>query len=190
VRSRHLAWPRWRRAATFPVSRPVPARHCDLTTPPAGVLPVTATQGRWQDTTPIVLDNATLRMQGNAAVDVEPNGGSHHRQGRCLRRSRSRCYRPRSPSAPWRAPSITRAGNGSLTFNADAGDALGGDERLIVTGTAPGRVARRRMVAPWIDQQHQHRVHHRQRPDRLLQGGLRRGVQTGGAAAATLNLGR
>ncbi|MGC3968299.1 MAG: autotransporter-associated beta strand repeat-containing protein [Pirellulales bacterium] len=42
----------------------------------AGVLPVSAAQGRWSDATAVNLNSSTLRLQGNAAVEVQETVGA------------------------------------------------------------------------------------------------------------------
>ncbi len=110
----------------------------------AGVLPLAATQGRWLDSAPILLDNATLRMQGNAAVEtaetvgaITVNGGSFMQ---IVRGATGR-------GTELRTPNLTRIGAGTLTVDTTS-DTLGSDERLIVTGPAP--MVTSGMVAPWM----------------------------------------
>lgn len=110
----------------------------------AGVLPVTSAQGRWSDSTPVFLDNSTLRMQGNAVVETSETVGAVSVSGagfiEIVRGVAGR-------GTELRTPSITRPVFGTLQLNHNSSQ-LGTDERLIVTGTAP--VVTNGMVAPWM----------------------------------------
>lgn len=129
--------------AVIPVTlRPGATLRFDNTA--AGVLPVTSAAGRWDDATGITLDNATLRMQGNAAVETaETVGAISVKGGSFLEIVRGVVGR----GTEIRTPSIVRIGSGTLTFNTNS-EQLGTDERLIVTGTAP--TVTNGMVAPWL----------------------------------------
>ncbi|MGB8170116.1 MAG: autotransporter-associated beta strand repeat-containing protein, partial [Chthoniobacteraceae bacterium] len=167
--------------ANIPVTlRPGATLRFDNTA--AGVLPITApADGRWQDSVGIALNNATLRMQGNAAVETAETVGSIAvNGGSFLEIIRGVIGR----GTELRTPSITRVGAGTLTFNTDS-EQLGSDDRLIVTGAAP--LVTNGMVAPWMVTN--------TNTDFLTYspsiGFVRAGftnVQAGGTTAATLNL--
>ena len=62
-------------SANIPVTlRPGSTLRFDNTT--AGVLPVSATQGRWQDSVGFSLRDTVIRLQGNAAVEVVETVGA------------------------------------------------------------------------------------------------------------------
>ncbi|MEQ1859582.1 MAG: autotransporter-associated beta strand repeat-containing protein [Chthoniobacteraceae bacterium] len=110
----------------------------------AGVLPVSAAAGRWQDSTDLTLDSATLRMQGNAAVETSETIGALTVQGGSfLEIVRGVIGR----GTELRTSSINRAGAGTLTFNTTS-EQLGSDERLVITGASP--TVTNGMVAPWM----------------------------------------
>lgn len=147
----------------------------------AGVLPLTSAEGRWADATPIALDNSTLRLQGNAAVEVvETVGPITAKGGSFIEIVRGAAGR----STELRTPSVTRDGAGTVTFNTN-GDTLGSDERLIVTGAAP--VVTNGMVAPWmISNTNSEFITYN--PDTGFSKAGFTNIQVGGTTAATLNL--
>lgn len=111
----------------------------------AGVLPVTSTQGRWEDSVGLTLNNSILRLQGSPAVEVAETVGtitsaSGTNQIQVVRGVVGR-------GTELRTPSIDRPGNGTIQF-VHNGSQLGSDERVIITGTAP--VVTNGMVAPWM----------------------------------------
>lgn len=111
----------------------------------AGVLPTSATQGRWADTSPLSLNNSVIRLQGNTAVEVVETVGdiTANNGGNRLEVVRGVVGR----GTELRTPSIARNGFGTLQFIHN-GSQLGSDERVIVTGTAP--TVTNGMVAPWM----------------------------------------
>jgi autotransporter-associated beta strand protein len=123
--------------------RPGSLLRFDNTT--AGVLPVSATQGRWKDDAPLDLRNGVLRLQGNAAVEVVETVGAitAGNGGNRLEVVRGVIGR----GTELRTPSITRSGSGTLQFIHN-GSQLGSDERVIITGTAP--VVTNGMVDAWM----------------------------------------
>lgn len=147
----------------------------------AGVLPVAASAGRWQDAAGIALDNATLRMQGNAAVEtVETVGAITVQGGSFLEVVRGVIGR----GTELRTPGITRVGAGTLTFNTNS-EQLGSDERLIITGAAP--TVTNGMVAPWIVTNTNTDFLTYNTDSGFVRAGFT-SVQTGGTTAASLNL--
>jgi autotransporter-associated beta strand protein len=111
----------------------------------AGVLPVTATEGRWKDNASLALTDNVVRLQGNAAVEVTETVGGIDAVSGANRLEVVRAVPGRVTEL--RTPSITRSGNGTLQF-VNTGSQLGSDERVIVTGTAP--TVTNGMVAPWM----------------------------------------
>ncbi len=111
----------------------------------AGVLPTTATEGRWKDATPLSLNNSVLRLQGNAAVEVVETMGAITAGAGGNRIEVVRGVTGRGVEL--RTPSLTRANNGTVQFIHN-GSALGSDERVIITGTAP--TVTNGMVDPWM----------------------------------------
>jgi autotransporter-associated beta strand protein len=111
----------------------------------AGVLPVTATQGRWKDSVGLALTDNVVRLQGNAAVEVTETVGGIDAVSGGNRLEVVRAVPGRVTEL--RTPSITRSGTGTLQF-VNTGSQLGSDERVIVTGTAP--TVTNGMVAPWM----------------------------------------
>jgi autotransporter-associated beta strand protein len=111
----------------------------------AGVLPVTATEGRWKDNASLALTDNVVRLQGNAAVEVTETVGGIDAVSGANRLEVVRAVPGRGTEL--RTPSITRSGNGTLQF-VNTGSQLGSDERVIVTGTAP--TVTNGMVAPWM----------------------------------------
>ncbi len=111
----------------------------------AGVLPTTATQGRWGDSTTFEMSNSILRLQGNAAVEVaETVGNINANQGtNQIQIVRGVIGR----GIELRTPAINRTGNSTVQFTHN-GSQLGSDERLIITGAAPA--VTNGMVAPWM----------------------------------------
>ena len=147
----------------------------------AGVLPTSATQGRWSDTTAIALDNATLRLQGNAAVEVrETVGAISAKGGSFIEIVRGVPGR----TTELRTPAITRVGNGTITFNTNS-ETLGSDERLVVTGTAP--TVTNGMVAPWMITNTNTEFLTYNAATGFSKAGFTN-IQVGGTTAATLNL--
>lgn len=111
----------------------------------AGVLPVSATQGRWKDDAPLSLNNSVLRLQGNAAVEVVETMGAITAGAGANRIEVVRGVIGRGVEL--RTPSISRTNNGTLQFIHN-GSTLGSDERVIITGTAP--TVTNGMVDPWM----------------------------------------
>lgn len=110
----------------------------------AGVLPVADVAGRWADATGIALDNSTLRMQGNAAVETsETVGAITTTGGSFIEVVRGVIGR----GTEIRTSGISRVGFGTIQMNHN-GSQLGTDERLIVTGVAP--TVTNGMVGPWM----------------------------------------
>ena len=111
----------------------------------AGVLPISATEGRWEDAVGISLHDTVLRLQGNPAVEVAEtvgvitaeNGGNRIEVVRGVIGS----------GTELRTPSITRGGFGTVQFIHN-GSQLGSDERVMITGAAPA--VTNGMVAPWM----------------------------------------
>ena len=111
----------------------------------AGVLPLSATQGRWQDSVGFNLTDNVVRLQGNSAVEVVETVGAINVVSGANRLDVVRGVVGRGTEL--RTPSITRSGFGTLQLNT-TGSQLGSDERVIITGTAP--TVLNGMVAPWI----------------------------------------
>jgi autotransporter-associated beta strand protein len=111
----------------------------------AGVLPTTATQGRWEDSAGITLNDAAVRLQGNAAVEVAETVGVITAANGANRIEIVRGVQGRGTEL--RANSIARSNFGTVQFNTNS-EQLGTDERLIITGTAP--TVTNGMVAPWM----------------------------------------
>jgi autotransporter-associated beta strand protein len=130
--------------ANIPVTlRPGSMIRLDNTS--AGVLPASATEGRWGDTTALDMANSVLRLQGNAAVEVSETVGAITAGNGGNRIEVVRGVQGRGTEL--RTPSITRANNGTVQFIHN-GSQLGADERVIITGTAP--TVTNGMVAPWM----------------------------------------
>lgn len=110
----------------------------------SGVLPITATEGRWGDTTPIALNNSILRLQGNTGVEVVETVGAISASGGTNQIQIVRGVIGRGTEL--RSPSLTRVGNSTIQFTHN-GSQLGSDERLILT-TAP--TVTNGMVEPWM----------------------------------------
>ena len=147
----------------------------------AGVPPVTATQGRWEDAASVTLDNATLRLQGNAAVEVsETVGAITAKGGSFIEVVRGVIGR----TAELRTSGITRVGAGTITFNTNS-DMLGSDERVIVTGTAPAVI--NGMVAPWMVSNTNTEFITYNADTGFSKAGFTK-VQTGGTTGSTLSL--
>lgn len=130
--------------ANIPVTlRPGSTLRFDNTS--AGVLATSATEGRWKDSSPLSLANSVLRLQGNAAVEVSETVGpiTAGAGGDRIEIVRGAAGR----TTELRTPSITRANSGTVQLIHNGG-ALGSDERLVLTGTAP--TITNGMVAPWI----------------------------------------
>ena len=131
-------------SANIPVTlRPGSTLRFDNTT--AGVLPVSATQGRWQDSVGFSLRDTVIRLQGNAAVEVVETVGAIDVVNGGNRLEVVRGVNGRGTEL--RTPSIVRSGTGTLQF-VNTGSQLGSDERVIVTGTAP--TVTNGMVEPWM----------------------------------------
>ncbi len=111
----------------------------------AGVLPLTAMQGRWQDSVGFNLTDNVIRLQGNSGVEVVETVGAINVITGANRLDVVRGVAGRGTEL--RTPSITRSGFGTLQLNTN-GSQLGSDERVIITGTAP--TVTNGMVAPWI----------------------------------------
>lgn len=130
-------------SANIPVTlRPGSTLRLDNT---SGVLPTTATEGRWGDSTPFNMSNSILRLQGNTAVEVvevvgDINAVQGTNQVQIVRGVIGR-------GTELRTPSITRTGNSTVQF-VHNGSQLGSDERLMITGTAP--TVTNGMVLPWM----------------------------------------
>lgn len=129
--------------ANIPVTlRPGSTLRFDNTA--AGVLPLASTQGRWEDSAAIDLDNASVRLQGNAAVEVsETVGAINVKGGSTIEIVRGVAGR----STELRTPAINRVGRGVAVFVSNS-ETLGSDERVIITGAAP--TVTNGMVAPWM----------------------------------------
>lgn len=111
----------------------------------AGVLPLASSDGRWQDSVGISLNDSVLRLQGNAAVEVVETVGAITANNGGNRIEVVRGVAGRGTEL--RTPSITRVGNGTIQF-VHNGSQLGSDERVILTGPAP--TVTNGMVAPWM----------------------------------------
>lgn len=111
----------------------------------AGVLPTTATEGRWADATAIALNDSVLRLQGNAGVEVVETVGpiTANNGGNRIEVVRGVIGR----GTELRTPSITRGNFGTVQFSHN-GSQLGSDERVITTLTAP--TVTNGMVEPWM----------------------------------------
>ena len=130
--------------ANIPVTlRPGSLLRFDSTS--AGALPLSATQGRWEDSVGISLSDSVLRLQGNPAVEVVETVGAitANNGGNRIEVVRGVVGR----GTELRTPSITRVGNGTIQF-VHNGSQLGSDERVILTGTAP--TVTNGMVSPWM----------------------------------------
>lgn len=131
-------------SSNIPVTlRPGSTLRFDNTT--AGVLPVAATQGRWEDSVGFSLTDNVIRLQGNAAVEVVETVGAIDVVNGGNRLEVVRGVTGRGTEL--RTPEIARSGNGTLQF-VNNGSTLGSDERVIITGTAP--TVTNGMVAPWM----------------------------------------
>ncbi len=166
--------------AAIPVTlRPGATLRFDNTA--AGVLPVAMAAGRWQDSAGLTLDNATLRLQGNAAVEtVETVGAITVLGGSFLEIVRGVIGR----GTELRTPGITRVGTGTLTFNTNS-EQLGSDERLIISGTAPA--VTNGMVAPWMVSNTNTDFLTYNADTGLVRAGFTK-VQVGGTTGSTLSL--
>lgn len=111
----------------------------------SGVLPASATEGRWGDSTPFSMNNSVLRLQGNPAVEVVETVGdiTAGRGGNRIEVVRGVTGR----GTELRTPSISRANFGTLQFIHNS-STIGSDERVIITGTAP--TVTNGMVDPWM----------------------------------------
>lgn len=167
--------------AAIPVTlRPGATLRFDNTA--AGVLPVAVANGRWQDSVGLTLDNATLRLQGNAAVEaIETVGSISVQGGSFLEIVRGVIGR----GTELRTPSITRVGVATLTFNTTS-DQLGTDERLLITGAAPA--VTNGMVAPWMVSNTNTDFLTYNADNGFVRAGFTK-VQAGGTTGSTLNLG-
>lgn len=120
-------------STNIPVTlRPGSSLRFDNTT--AGVLPVTATQGRWADATMLDMSNSILRLQGNPAVEVvetvgDINSNTGTNQIQVVRGVIGR-------GTELRTPAINLNGSSTVQFIHN-GSQLGSDERVIITGAAP-----------------------------------------------------
>ncbi len=130
--------------ANIPVTlRPGATLRFDNTS--AGVLSLSATQGRWQDSVGINLNDNVLRLQGNTAVEVVETVGAIEARNGGNRIDIVRGVVGRGTEL--RTPSITRVGNGTIQFIHNSSQ-LGSDERVMLTGPAP--TVTNGMVAPWM----------------------------------------
>ncbi|MBL9132535.1 MAG: hypothetical protein JNG86_15125, partial [Verrucomicrobiaceae bacterium] len=111
----------------------------------AGVLPATATQGRWEDGTAISLTDNVLRLQGNAAVEVNETVGAITANGGGNRIEIVRGVAGRTTSLT--TPSITRSNFGTVQLIHN-GATLGSDERLLLSVAAP--TVTNGMVDAWM----------------------------------------
>lgn len=111
----------------------------------AGVLPTSATQGRWEDSVAITLNDSILRLQGNSAVEVVETVGAITANNGANRIDVVRGVAGRGTEL--RTPSITRGDFGTVQLNTNGGQ-LGADERVIITGAAP--TVTNGMVLPWM----------------------------------------
>lgn len=111
----------------------------------AGVLPIAATQGRWQDSVAIALNDSVVRLQGNAAVEVTETVGAITADNGANRIEVVRAAQGRGTEL--RTPSISRLNSGTVQLLHNS-DQLGTDERVILTGAAP--TVTNGMVAPWM----------------------------------------
>lgn len=161
------------------VMRPGATLRFDNTT--AGVLPVTATEGRWKDNAILDLTNNVLRLQGNAAVEVVETVGEIDSISGANRLEVVRGVAGRGTEL--RTPAINRTGTGTLQF-VNNGSQLGSDERVIVTGTAPSVV--NGMVAPWMVSTNDVQFLTYNNDVGFTIAGFDR-VHAGGTSAATLN---
>lgn len=131
-------------SSNIPVTlRPGSTLRLDNTS--AGVLPITSTEGRWQDSVGLSMSNSILRLQGNPAVEVvETVGAITAAQGtNQIQVVRGVIGR----GTELRTPSISRTGSSTVQFIHN-GSQLGSDERVIITGAAPA--VNNGMVDPWM----------------------------------------
>lgn len=130
--------------ANIPVTlRPGSTLRFDNTA--AGVLPLSSTQGRWEDSVGISVSNGILRLQGNPAVEVSETVGTitasqGTNQIQIVRGMIGR-------GVELRTPAINRVGNSTVQL-VHNGSQLGTDERLLITGATP--TVTNGMVAPWM----------------------------------------
>lgn len=130
-------------SANIPVTlRPGSTLRFDNTS--AGVLPATATQGRWEDSVGFSLNNAIIRIQGNPAVEVSETVGditanSGTNQIQIVRGMAGR-------GVELVTGTISRSGNSTVQLVHNSSQ-LGTDERLLL-GTAP--TLTNGMVEPWM----------------------------------------
>jgi autotransporter-associated beta strand protein len=113
----------------------------------SGVLPASATQGRWGDSTPFNMNNSVLRLQGNPAVEVVEKVGNLN-----VGRGANRVEVVRGVigrGTELQTPAITRQNFGTLQFIHNSSQ-LGSDERVIISsgGTIP--TVTNGMVEPWM----------------------------------------
>ncbi|MGC3969632.1 MAG: autotransporter-associated beta strand repeat-containing protein [Pirellulales bacterium] len=129
--------------SNIPVNlRPGSTLRFDNTT--AGVLPVTAVQGRWEDSVGISLNDSIVRLQGNTAVEVVETAGTITANMGAGQLQVVRGVTGRGVEL--RTPAITR-NTGTIQFVHNS-STLGADERVIVTGAAP--TVTNGMVSPWM----------------------------------------
>lgn len=147
----------------------------------AGVLPTTASEGRWGDSTAFDMSNSILRLQGNAGVEVvETVGNINANQGtNQIQVVRGVVGR----GTELRTPVVSRTGTSTVQFIHN-GSTLGSDERVIITGTAP--TVTNGMVAPWmVSASDSQFVTYNSDTGYTIAGFDR--VHAGGTSAATLN---
>ena len=111
----------------------------------SGVLPASATEGRWGDSTPFNFNNSVLRLQGNPAVEVSETVGAITSGAGANRVEVVRGVIGRGTQLV--TPSISRSNFGTLQF-VHNGSQLGSDERVMLSGGAP--TVTNGMVDPWM----------------------------------------
>jgi len=127
----------------------------------SGLLPSSAAQGRWHDSTAITLDNSILRIIGNRDVETSETVGmvTVVGQGTILAQ---RDYPSRQTALV--LGGITAGANATLSIQPATGAQLGNDERVLLSagsaglpdivlpgqGVVAGTKFRNGMIAPWV----------------------------------------
>ncbi len=119
------------------------------------LLPANNTQGRWGDTTPVVLNSGTFRVIGNSAADLTETVGPVSAAGGSFF-SPQRTFVGRVMEID--TPSISRmtnvggitGNNGQLSIEPTSSSYLGTDERVVITNPANIPAITNGMVAPWM----------------------------------------
>lgn len=111
----------------------------------AGVLPVASTAGRWADATAVNLNNATVRMQGNAAVETSETVGTIASTGGSFIEL-ARGVQGRTTTLV--AADITRGTTGFGTVQINHTTAQLGTDEMLKSTAAP--TVTNGMIAPWM----------------------------------------